>query len=425
MKRKIPFVGVADGYSSGGRLPGVLRPRGLRCFHVKSSPDVKFGGGSFRGEDYDIDLGFSEPFDRLVQVVKELEPVLVVAGTQTGIKLTDKLGDALGLPGNDPGTSDDRIDKHCTHARLVASGVPTIRELVTDDPDQAIEWMRREGISKVVCGPRASAGTDQTFACGEGEVHGVFAAIKGHTDRMGNFNAFVLVREFAYGIEYIVNTVSEAGRHIVTDMWHSAKTAANGRQFIYERTELLESTGPLQDQLREYNRRTLDAVGMRDGPSTQEIIVRCHHGARHGAGPVNIDLSAGRMSGGELPLLSRECTGMGQLGAMGLLADCVLHRSHLDDEPYTLKKRAYVVPLISRVQGVVESLRYQEEVRALPSLYDFQLRVRPGDRINLTEDVFTTPGLLLLVHSDRDVLERDYQRFRELERNGLFQVRKD
>ena len=40
-----------------------------------------------------------------------------------------------------------------------------------------------------------------------------------------------------------------------------------------------------------------------------------------------------------------------------------------------------------------------------------------------TVDVFSTPGLLLLVHPDRDVLERDYRRFREMERKyGLFEV---
>ena len=45
-----------------------------------------------------------------------------------------------------------------------------------------------------------------------------------------------------------------------------------------------------------------------------------------------------------------------------------------------------------------------------------------GDEIRLTVDLFTVPGTVYLAHADRATLERDYERIRELERDGLFLV---
>ena len=46
-----------------------------------------------------------------------------------------------------------------------------------------------------------------------------------------------------------------------------------------------------------------------------------------------------------------------------------------------------------------------------------------GDEITPTIDLFSCPGMVYLVDPDRDVLKRDYDRLRELERGeGLFEV---
>jgi hypothetical protein len=37
-------------------------------------------------------------------------------------------------------------------------------------------------------------------------------------------------------------------------------------------------------------------------------------------------------------------------------------------------------------------------------------------------DLFSSPGTIYLIHEDRDQLERDYERLREIERDGLFEV---
>jgi len=47
----------------------------------------------------------------------------------------------------------------------------------------------------------------------------------------------------------------------------------------------------------------------------------------------------------------------------------------------------------------------------------------PGDLITPTVDLFSCPGIIYLVHPDRDVLQRDYERIRELEETvGMFEL---
>jgi hypothetical protein len=42
-----------------------------------------------------------------------------------------------------------------------------------------------------------------------------------------------------------------------------------------------------------------------------------------------------------------------------------------------------------------------------------------------TVDLFTSPGIVYLVHDDRAVLEDDYQRIRSIEDRGLFALNSD
>ncbi len=44
----------------------------------------------------------------------------------------------------------------------------------------------------------------------------------------------------------------------------------------------------------------------------------------------------------------------------------------------------------------------------------------PGSKVSRTIDIFTLPGIVYLVHDDKNVIEHDYQAIREMEKGGLF-----
>ena len=69
------------------------------------------------------------------------------------------------------------------------------------------------------------------------EVMQYFTAVMAEPDFLGARNAALLLQELAQGTEYIVNTVSRAGEHVVTDIWeyHRIPVGALGNAYEYAR----------------------------------------------------------------------------------------------------------------------------------------------------------------------------------------------
>jgi L-amino acid ligase len=79
-------------------------------------------------------------------------------------------------------------------------------------------------------------------------------------------------------------------------------------------------------------------------------------------------------------------------------------------------------PLISHVQGRFAGLRFKEELESLSSFQFADYFVEVGGAMPLTVDCYTQPGIVFLAHPDEATMENDYERIRELERNGLYDV---
>ena len=50
------------------------------------------------------------------------------------------------------------------------------------------------------------------------------------------------------------------------------------------------------------------------------------------------------------------------------------------------------------------------------------LDARPGEQLKPTVDLFSCPGIIYLVDPDRERLQADYDRMRELEADGVFEL---
>jgi len=65
-----------------------------------------------------------------------------------------------------------------------------------------------------------------------------------------------------------------------------------------------------------------------------------------------------------------------------------------------------------------------EEIESMPSFIEKKMRHSEGVSMTPTIDAYTTPGCVLMAHEDKDILKRDYERIRELEKVGLYKLRK-
>ncbi|WP_410169430.1 ATP-grasp domain-containing protein, partial [Actinacidiphila rubida] len=87
----------------------------------------------------------------------------------------------------------------------------------------------------------------------------------------GEPNTTVLVQEYLPGDEYMVNSLSADGHHVITEMWRSHKTLV-GSSPVYDYAELVPAAHD-HGTVAGYVQSVLDALGIRWGPAHTEIIV--------------------------------------------------------------------------------------------------------------------------------------------------------
>jgi len=406
---------VVDGYSASVPLARMIAERGLDVVHVQSSDPIYFGGRTFRPSDYLANVIFDGDFPKLLRALARFEVTAVTPGVQTGVVLAERIGEALGLATNAVAQRAERMDKFGMFRVLDAHGLLCARSCASGRVEDLLGWFRRAGVAKAIVKPCTSAGTDHVTIChDEAAVRAAFERIINRQNRMGLRNDAVVVQEFLEGTEYIVNTVSYKGAHRATDCWRYRKVAVNGSSFVYEKCELLDFAAPEVAALTAYAFRVLDAFGVTEGASHNEIMMTAE-------GPALIEINP-RLAGAQIPRIAALAVGEAQLE---WTVKALLERDRMPvgfREPYDLRQRAMLCPLISNVEGTFTGLRFKEELEALPSFQFADYFVEVGQTISLTVDCFTQPGIVFLVHPSASVLEADYERVRQLERDGLFNV---
>lgn len=343
----------------------------------------------------------------------------VFAGAELGVKLADALTDALGLEGNVMKHSNARRNKYLMGETLRGCGVRAVKQV------KAQTWAEAEAFIthdlkpepfEVVLKPLESAGTEDVVLClSMEEAKRTFEGILGKINGLGLQNEEVLLQEYLEGDEYVVDTVSRNGEHKVTAIWKYDKRRVNDAAFVYFGLSLVPAEGIVND-LIDYQFQVLDALGIRNGPAHGEVKF-CR------GSPVLIEVGS-RCHGGEgawVPI-ANICVGYNQVDAA---VDSVLDAeafAKLPERPAKLQAYGCEAMLVSYKNGVLKSTPGIAEIEKMPAFLKKEIFVEPGDNVRQTIDMFTTPGSIMLTHKDRDVLEANLARIRELEVDGLFEL---
>ena len=157
-----------------------------------------------------------------------------------------------------------------------------------------------------------SAGTDGVTFCNNApEIQLAAEKIIGKTNRLGFENNQILAQTFLFGKAYVVNTVSYAGRHLVTDICCCHKKPVKGAGFVHDCEELLPAEGPIQQELKRYVFAALDALQVEHGPGHFEIMMTPD-------GPRIVEMDA-KIQGGVNPYAQKFCLGKTQLEMTALM----------------------------------------------------------------------------------------------------------
>lgn len=198
---------------------------------------------------------------------------------------------------------------------------------------------------------------------------------------------------------------------------HFSDIAANGGPFVYHGVIPIDSESPEAKLLIPYIRGVLDALGFKNGASHGEAIMTSD-------GPCLVEMNC-RVHGtdGNWMPLCQELVGYTQVDtAVDSYLDEERFAKLPDKYPSPFQSFGQEVDLVSFSEGIVKSTPGYEVIRSLPSFVFLETLVKPRSKVRKTVDLVTAVGATILMHHDKQVLERDIALIRQMEQaNVLFE----
>lgn len=398
---------LVDTYRWSKYFRDFIHKLGHECIYIQTSkePLPRFKKGStYNPGDYSATFIYDGNFENLISSLQPYKPILAaIPGVESdGVKLADQLNHHLKLPGNDINKVMMRTDKYFMGEILIRENMTTMKQFKSSDLTLTMNWINQNLQYPVVLKPTASAGTDGVYICDtENEVRHHFGEILSTKENLlGRENNEVLVQSFLDGKEYIVNTVSCNGEHVVTDVWECRKRVSNNRP-LYDTELLLSPEDPSWNIVVPYVKKVLDVMGIKFGSTHSEVMLTKN-------GPELIELGA-RMGGNVMPAIHSECFGINQ-------ADLCIYAYIQPDlfrkialQPYKIQKKLLHVLISTESEGIITAMPLVDQVKQLSSFRHISMSVGVGDELVPTFDLLSKPGDIWMAHSSGEVLNKEYK----------------
>ena len=385
------MVAIVDPYDAGSMLAPAFAEQGVAAVMVASTREIpREAAASFEPAAFSHLLFWRDDTNEIVSALRDHGVERVIAGSERGVALADRLGELLGVPGNGTGLSEARCDKLRMIEEAGGHGIRVPRQIKSDRLEAILLWIDAGGHWPAILKPRRAKGSEGVRLCqSKEEVADAFHAIHGRTDILGHRNETVLAQHYLRGREYVIDTVSLDGRHRLAALWAYGKPVPDYATVgLLSTKELLPPEGPLADMLFAFAVRVLDALEIRHGAGHCEVIV-------DEEGPTLVEIGARLHGGPPAHLMSRAATGTSQLDL--LVQSCAEPAAFLDgiSRHYDLTGGA--------AMALLRDDHLRGEIENLPSAQRIAWNAPPG------EPQPPVAGVATLIHPDRDVVAADLE----------------
>ncbi|MET7391435.1 hypothetical protein ACFYPT_40870 [Streptomyces sp. NPDC005529] len=406
-------VAVVAPYGTGSHYQAEVVAKGWGCVAV-TTPEAQLPPmyrGRLDATGYRQVVVHNGDLQGTARTLASLGVTAIVAGTEIGVPLAEILAHRLGLPGNDPRTSELRRDKGAMAAALKKAGLDAPRSLSSDRLREALAWAaKQEDCDEFVLKPADSGGSDGVFFCtSPDDIRAAWNHLHGIPNALGGDNRHLVVQERLRGMQHVVNSVSavDAGgtpRHTFTEIWADHRIG-----HVYDRLDLRRPNRLVPKILAEYTARVLDVLGITTGPAHTEVMY-----ARR-RGPVLIE--TGNRPEGSYPVPAmREATGSDHIRDAVHAAITGRPERLSQPNPNTFVTK---VSLIAPGDGALDEDRLQQLLH-LPTVRGRVGALTAGTPVTRTVDLLTSPGRLLLASDNAPAITQDHAAIRKLEETGLY-----
>jgi hypothetical protein len=412
---------IVDGYSTGRELVRELNQRGATCIHLRSTQQIPtLAAPCFDPSPYAADLGYLGTVRQALERLPSVRVDAVVAGSEWGVTFAESLALTLGLPTNRADTLSARRNKFDMIEQLHAHRLHAAQQARITSAAEAHAWARNHGRWPVVVKPLLSAGSDGVVICHDhADIDRAVHAALYHDNLLGGFNDCLMIQSYLEGPQFIVNTVSERGRHRVTDAWHVDYHTMRGGSMAASSMTLLAPDAAQSRALFDYTKRAITALGIENGPAHSELRLTEH-------GPALIETGA-RLMGGMMDAPSYAVAGLPSQAscfADQIVAPDADRRAASDT--YKRQRHLANVYFVFGESGRVASTEGLRKLAKLPSFHAHYRPLCTGARVWRTSDSLFCGGVVYLVHDDPTQICMDIAQFRAWEAaHGLYAIEPD
>lgn len=400
MKELENMICIVDAYSTGKKLAAEFNKFGKRCIHIKSS---KKNANDPRRTEFIEEILFEGSLDHLENSIRKFNPSHIIAGSEMGVELADKLIDSFNITNAcDPKTTQFRRNKYDMQERLKEKQIPSIKQFKSNSVEEILQWSKNLGSWPIVIKPLNSAASDGVTICENTlQIEFAFQRIFHQENKLGIKNEEVLAQEYLEGTQYFVNTVSWEGKHYISDIWVQNRRRLEGRAFLFESMSLCPSKGLIENELREYTEKILNALSLSHGAAHNEIMWTKE-------GPILIELNA-RMMGASMDdssFISALGYTQAKLLALAYVSPLEFINNYTGKD-YQLFKNLSEVSFIFPKDGILKNFPKRDLIQKMKSFHSFNGLPEIGVFVKKTEDTIGLPGYVYLLHEDKGIIESD------------------
>ena len=371
-------------------------------------------------EDFKL-ISEKDNYNETLEMVREYNPSIIIPGSERGVRLATKLANDLNLKCNPIENLDAITLKDKMQEKIAEKGLRHIRGKAIHSIEEAIKYYDEEGLKEVVIKPTYSAGSVGVRICSNRQemidsINELFEEVSIYGNKLTEF----VVQERIDGEEYVVNTVSCNGKHRVTLIWkyHKVKTSEGGQ--IYDYMESINELGIGEADLVDYAYDVADALDIRYGPVHGEYMVDEN-------GPVLIEVNC-RPCGFNLDSEYLDMIS-GQHETDSAL-DSYLNPAKFEYE-YNKGYELYAHGALKFFIVPKDILASSSPMKYISNHLESHYKTSPDIMIDeakyfvKTQDLETAGGTVYLTHPDGEIISRDIEFLRSVEKNAFQLVLSD